>query len=333
MKKFVNKPEDYVDDMLKGLYAAHPDKVRYVNNDLRCLVKAGEKKQGKVALATGGGSGHLPLFLGYVGEGMLDGCAIGGVFQSPSAEQMYELTREIESGAGTLYIYGNYSGDIINFEMAAEMAEMDDIRVLNLTGKDDVASKKKGEEDKRRGVAGIFFVYKCAGAAAAAMMSLDEVMRVAQKAVDNVRTMGVAFTPCTIPEVGKPSFTLGENEMEIGMGIHGEPGVRRGELLPADEIVDEMLAPIIADLPYSAGDEVAVLINGLGATPLEEQYIMYRRVAEVLAEKDIKICKNYIGEFATSMEMTGASISLLKLDDELKSLLLKPADTPFFIQK
>lgn len=333
MKKFVNKPEDYVDEMLKGLYTAHPDMVTYVNDDLRCLAKAGEKKAGKVALATGGGSGHLPLFLGYVGEGMLDGCAIGGVFQSPSAEQMYELTKEIDAGAGTLYIYGNYSGDIINFEMAAEMAEMDDIRVLNLTGKDDVASMKRGEEDKRRGVAGIFFVYKCAGAAADEMMSLDEVMRVAQKAVDNVRTMGVAFTPCTIPEVGKPSFTLGENEMEIGMGIHGEPGVRRGELIPADEIVDEMLEPIINDLPYESGDEVAVLINGLGATPLEEQYIIYRRVSEVLAEKGIKIVKNYIGEFATSMEMTGASISLLKLDEELKGLLLKPAETPFFVQK
>lgn len=332
MKKFVNKPDDYVDEMLKGLYKAHPEQVTYVNDDLRCLIKAGAGKDGKVALATGGGSGHLPLFLGYVGQGMLDGCAIGGVFQSPSAEQMYEVTKAIDSGAGTLYIYGNYSGDIINFEMAAEMAEMDDIRVLNLTGKDDVASKKKGEEDKRRGVAGIFFVYKCAGAAADKMMSLDEVMRVAQKAVDNVRTMGVAFTPCTIPEVGKPSFNLEENEMEIGMGIHGEPGVRRGDLLPADEIVDEMLEPILNDLPYENGDEVAVLINGLGATPLEEQYIIYNRVSEILAEKGIKIAKNYIGEFATSMEMTGASISLLKLDAELKELLLMPAATPFFIQ-
>ncbi len=333
MKKFVNNAEDYVDEMLEGLYTAHPDMVTYINDDMRCLVKAGEKKQGKVALATGGGSGHLPLFLGYVGEGMLDGCAIGGVFQSPSAEQMYELTKEIDTGAGALYIYGNYSGDIINFEMAAEMAEMDDIRVLNLTGKDDVASKKKGEEDKRRGVAGIFFVFKCAGAAADAMLPLDEVMRVAQKAVDNVRTMGVAFTPCTIPEVGKPSFTLEDNEMEIGMGIHGEPGVRRGELIGSDLIVDEMLEPILNDLPYVCGDEVAVLINGLGATPLEEQYIIYRRVAEVLKEKGIKIVKNYIGEFATSMEMTGASISLLKLDEELKEYLLKPAQTPFFIQK
>ena len=213
MKKFMNKPEAYVDEMLRGLYLAHADKVSYINDDLRCLVKAGENRQGKVALATGGGSGHLPLFLGYVGEGMLDGCAIGGVFQSPSAEQMYELTKAIDSGAGTLYIYGNYSGDIINFEMAAEMAEMDDIRVLNLTGKDDVASKKKGEEDKRRGVAGIFFVYKCAGAAADAMLPLDEVMRVAEKAVANVRTMGVAFTPCVIPEAGRPSFSLEEDEM------------------------------------------------------------------------------------------------------------------------
>ena len=332
MKKFVNNAENYVAEMLEGLYRAHADQVCYINDDPRCLVRAGERRQGKVALATGGGSGHLPLFLGYVGEGMLDGCAIGEVFQSPSAEQMYELTKEIDTGAGTLYIYGNYSGDIINFEMAAEMAEMDGIRVLNLTGKDDVASKGKEEEDKRRGVAGIFFVYKCAGAAAEAMLPLDEVLRVAQKAVNNVRTMGVAFTPCTIPEVGKPSFTLAEDEMEIGMGIHGEPGVRRGKLQPADEIVDEMLEPILQDLPYVRGDEVAVLVNGLGATPLEEQYIIFRRVAEVLRERGITISKSYIGEFATSMEMTGASISLLKLDVELKKLLLAPAVTPFFMQ-
>ncbi|HPG20548.1 MAG TPA: dihydroxyacetone kinase subunit DhaK, partial [Flexilinea sp.] len=291
---------------------------------------------GKVGIATGGGSGHLPLFLGYVGEGMLDGCSIGDVFQSPSAEQMLAVTKEIDSGAGVLYIYGNYGGDILNFDMAAEMADFEEnIHVESVVAGDDVASGapvKPGAKNTRRGVAGIFFVYKCAGAAAAKMLPLEEVKRVAEKVCENVRTMGVALTPCTVPRVGHPSFELAEDEMEIGMGIHGEPGIRRGKLLPADAIVDEMLNQIIDDLPYRAGDEVAVLVNGLGATPLEEQYVMFRRIDKVLSEKGIKIFHSYVGEYATSLEMAGASISLFKLDDELKELLRAPADTPFFKQ-
>ena len=200
---------------------------------------------------------------------------------------------------------------------------------------EDVASagpSAEGEPNKRRGVAGIFFVYKCAGAAAAAGLDLDEVKRVAEKACANVRTMGVALTSCTVPRVGHPSFEIGDDEMEIGMGIHGEPGIRRGKLRPADEIVDEMLTPILSDLPFQAGDEVAVLINGLGATPLEEQYVMFRRVKQTLDEKGIRVFHSYVGEYATSMEMAGASISLIRLDDELKSYLSAPADTPFFKQ-
>jgi dihydroxyacetone kinase-like protein len=289
-------------------------------------------KAGKVGIATGGGSGHLPLFLGYVGEGLLDGCSVGGVFQSPSAEQMFEVTKAIDKGAGVLYIYGNYGGDVMNFDMAAEMADMEDIRVEQVVAGEDVASSKKGEEHKRRGVAGIFFVYKVAGACAADLKSLDEVKRVAQKAADNVRTMGVALSPCIVPEVGKPSFSIGENEMEIGMGIHGEPGIEKGPLKSADEVVEQMLDAIIADLPFNKGDEVAVLMNGLGATPKEELYIMYRKVHEMLQEKGISVFHVYVGEFATSMEMAGASISLLKLDDELKTYLAKPARTPFFEQ-
>lgn len=335
MKKLINAPENFINEMLEGIYAAHPDQVTYTGDDLRCLVTA-TPKEGKVGIATGGGSGHLPLFLGYVGDGLLDGCSIGDVFQSPSAEQMLAVTKYINQGAGVLYIYGNYNGDIFNFDMAAEMADFEeDIRVESVVAGDDVASagpKKEGEKNLRRGVAGIFFVYKCAGAAAEEMMSLDEVKRVAEKACANVRTMGVALTPCTVPRIGKPSFTLAEDEMEIGMGIHGEPGIRRGKLLPADEIVDEMLHPIIEDIPYVEGDEVAVLINGLGATPLEEQYVMYRRVNQVLGEKGIKVFKVYVGEYATSMEMAGASISLFKLDDELKRLLSASANTPFFKQ-
>jgi dihydroxyacetone kinase-like protein len=332
MKKFLNKPEDFVDEMIKGIIAAHPDQLTYVENDLRCVVKSGEKKNGKVGLATGGGSGHLPLFLGYVGEGLLDGCSVGGVFQSPSAEQMLNVTKAIDTGAGVLYIYGNYGGDILNFDMAAEMAEVEDIKVLSLVGADDVASASKGEEHKRRGVAGIFFVYKIAGAKADELAPIDEVKRVGEKAAANVRTMGVALTPCIVPEVGKPGFTIGDDEMEIGMGIHGEPGIHRGQLKPADDVVDTMMSAILEDLPFKKDDEVAVLINGLGATPKEEMYIAYRRIDQILKECGISVFHVYVGEFATSMEMAGFSISLLKLDDEMKQLLAKPARTPFFEQ-
>lgn len=321
--------------MLEGLYIAHPDLITYTNNDLRCLVTA-NKKEGKVGIATGGGSGHLPLFLGYVGKGMLDGCSVGDVFQSPSAEQMLAITKEIDSGAGVLYIYGNYNGDIFNFDMAAEMADFEeDIRVESVVAGEDVASAgpaAPGEKNTRRGVAGIFFVYKCAGAAADAMLDLDQVKAIAQKAAENVRTMGVALTPCIVPRVGKPGFELGEDEMEIGMGIHGETGIRRGRIEPADQIVEEMLDKIIADLPYVEGDEVDVLVNGLGATTLDEQYIVTRKINDVLSQKGIYVHKYYVGEYVTSLEMAGFSISLLKLDDELKKYMEAPAQTPFFVQ-
>ena len=335
MKKIINSPENYVNEMLEGIYIAHPDLVTYTAGDVRCLVTA-NKKEGKVGSATGGGSGHLPLFLGYVGKGMLDGCSVGDVFQSPSAEQMLAVTKEINTGAGVLYIYGNYNGDIFNFDMAAEQADFEeDIRVVSVVAGEDVASagpSAPGEKNTRRGVAGIVFVYKCAGAAADAMLDLDEVARIAQKAADNVRTMGMALTPCVVPRVGKPGFEIGEDEMEIGMGIHGETGIRRGKMEPADQITEEMLEKILVDLPYQAGDEVAVLVNGLGATTLDEQYIVTRKVDEILKKKNIKVHRYYVGEYVTSLEMAGLSISLLKLDDELKKYLDAPAQTPFFVQ-
>lgn len=335
MKKIINQPENYVNEMLEGLYIAHPDLITYTNDDLRCLVTA-NKKEGKVGIATGGGSGHLPLFLGYVGKGMLDGCSVGDVFQSPSAEQMLAITKEINSGAGVLYIYGNYNGDIFNFDMAAEMADFEeDIRVESVVAGEDVASAgpaAPGEKNTRRGVAGIFFVYKCAGAAADAMLDLDQVKAVALKAAENVRTMGVALTPCIVPRVGKPGFEIGEDEMEIGMGIHGETGIRRGKIEPADQIVEEMLEKIVADLPYVEGDEVDVLVNGLGSTTLDEQYIVTRKIDAVLSQKGIKVHKYYVGEYVTSLEMAGFSISLLKLDEELKKYMEAPAQTPFFVQ-
>ncbi len=332
MKKFINEPKDFVDEMLEGILAAHPDQLAFAAGDRRCIVRAGSPVKGKVGIATGGGSGHLPLFLGYVGSGMLDGCSVGGVFQSPSAEQMLNVTRAINGGAGVLYIYGNYGGDIMNFEMAGDMAGAEGIPVQQVVGAEDVASAPKGQEGKRRGVAGIFFLYKCAGAMADTKAPLEEVKRVAEKAGANVRTMGVALSPNIVPEVGKPQFTLGENEMEIGMGIHGEPGIRRGPLKNVDAIVEEMMAPFLSDLPFSSGDRVAVIINGLGATPKEELYLLYRKVALILKDRKIPVFHVYVGEFATSLEMAGASISLLRLDDELTRLLSRPARTPFFEQ-
>ena len=331
MQRLVNDPKNYVDEMLDGLYAASPDKVTFVDGDKRCLVSK-YKKKGKVGLATGGGSGHLPLFLGYVGKGMLDGCSVGGVFQSPIPDQMMNVTREINQGAGVLYIYGNSGGDIMNFDMAKDMAEMEDIEVRQLAAGDDVLSAPKDNAGKRRGVAGIFYVFKIAGAAAESMLSLDEVERLAHKAADNVRTCGMALSPCIIPEKGKANFSLPDGKMEIGMGIHGEPGIKLEDLKTSDEIVEQMMDPILKDLPYVKGDEVSVLINGLGATPREELYIVYRKVDQILKAQGIKVFNVYVGEFATSMDMAGMSISLLKLDDELKKYLKMPFETPFLSQ-
>ena len=329
MKKILNTPESYVDDMLSGIYKAHADMVQPVGENLRCFHSV-RKVPGKVAIVTGGGSGHLPLFLGYVGQGMLDGCAVGGVFQSPSAEDMYEVTKAVDSGAGVLYLYGNYSGDILNFEMAGEFAEMDGIKTYNVVGNDDVASAPKGNEAVRRGVAGIFFMYKCAGAKADEMADLEQVKEIAEKVGSRVRTMGFALSPCIIPEVGHPNFTVSEDEVSIGMGIHGEPGIRTEKMLSAKEIAKEALDTILHDMPFQPGEQAAVLINGLGSTPLDELYILYDEVANILERNRIDVYKVWVGEFATSMEMAGASISLLRLDDEIKALLSKPAYTPFY---
>ncbi len=329
MKKIMNAPENYTDDMLRGIYAAHADSVKCAADDLRCYCIA-HKHPGKVAIITGGGTGHLPLFLGYVGEGMLDGCGVGGVFQSPSAEQIFNVTKEVENGAGVLYLYGNYTGDIMNFDMAAEMCELEDIETRSIVGADDVLSS--ASVDTRRGVAGIFFLYKCAGAAAAQMKSLDEVLAVAQKAKDRTRTVGFALTPCIIPEVGKPNFTLEEGEMAMGMGIHGEPGVWNGPIKTADALAEESVGEILKDMPVAAGEEVALLINGLGATSQEELYILSGSVTKQLNAQGVKIYRTFVGEYATSMEMAGASISIMRLDDELKALLDAPAHTPFYTQ-
>jgi len=331
MKKILNSPADFVPEMLDGLIKAHPDQLAY-EGELQCIVRADSPVEGKVALATGGGSGHLPVFLGYVGEGMLDGCAVGDVFASPSADQMLAITQRIDSGKGVVYIYGNYGGDVMNFDMAGEMAEMDDIEVRTVLVKDDVASAPPEEADRRRGVAGMVFAFKAAGAKAAMGGDIDEVVAATEKMLANTRTMGVALSPCTVPLAGSPTFTIGDDEMEIGMGIHGEPGMKRENLQSADEITERMMSAILADLQPRAGDRLAVMVNGLGATPPEELYIIYRKAHEMIEERGMSVHRAYVGEYATSMEMAGASITLAKVDDELAELLDYPAHTPFFVQ-
>lgn len=332
MKKILNAPAQFVDEMLEGIIVAHPRQLRFASDDKRAVVRADAPVPGKVGIATGGGSGHLPVFLGYVGKGLADGVAVGNVFSSPSTAQMLDVTRAINGGAGVLYLYGNYTGDVMNFDMAAEMAAMDDITVETVLAADDVASAPPERWQTRRGVAGIFYAYKIAGARAEEMADLAGVKAAAEKAVANTRSMGVALSPCTVPEAGRPTFTIGDDEMEIGMGIHGEPGVRRGKLETADQIAETLVGNILKDLPFKRGDDVSVLVNGLGATPKEELYIVYRKVSSLLKDAGITIYRPYIGEFATSMEMAGCSLSLLRLDDELKRLLDAPASSPFFLQ-
>src|SRR3954451_13689146 len=332
MKKLLNDPEYFVDEMLDGLLRAHPDMLKAVSDDRRALVRADAPLEGKVGIVTGGGSGHLPVFLGYVGRGLCTGVAIGNVFSSPSSEQILEATRASSGGAGVLYLYGNYGGDVLNFDLAADMAELEDIETRTVLVTDDVASQPKERSADRRGVAGLFFAYKCAGAAAERGDDLAGVAAAAQAAVDNTRTMGIGLSPTILPTVGKPTFELDEGEMEIGIGIHGEPGVHRGPLESADDVTDRLLDPIVADLGLSSGERVAVLVNGLGATPLEELYVLYRRVHARLTELGAEIERRYVGEFATSLEMAGASISLMRLDDRTAELLAAPARSPFFQQ-
>lgn len=326
MKKIMNKPEDFVDETIEGILKAHSDFYEKADSSLREIVRKDAPINDKVAIATGGGSGHLPVFLGYVGEGLCDGVAVGNVFASPSAKEMYNVTKAIDSGKGVLYLYGNYGGDVMNFDMAADMADADGIEVETVLVKDDVASSE--DISKRRGVAGLFYAYKIAGASAEAGNDLLTVANDTRHALDNTRSMGVALTPCVIPEAGNPTFEIDEDEMEIGMGIHGEPGIKRSKIKTADEITDIMVDKILNDGPFKKNNEVSVLINSLGATPLEELYIVYNKLEKILSEKNIKIYNNYIGRYATSLEMSGMSITLMNLDSKLKKLLEAPAYSP-----
>lgn len=332
LRKLINDPDAFVDEMLEGVLLAHGDALKAASEDRRAVVRADAPVPGHVGIVTGGGSGHLPLFLGYVGVGLASGVAVGNVFSSPSAEAMLAASRAVNGGAGVLYLFGNYGGDVLNFELAAEMADGEDIATKTVLLTDDVASAPPEQAAERRGIAGGFFAYKCAGAAAERGDDLAGVEAVARLVVANTRTMGVGLSPTILPSAGKPTFELGEGEMEIGIGIHGEPGVHRGELESADRVAERLFAAVAEDLALKAGERVAVLVNGLGATPLEELYILYRRTNQMLRDRGVKVHRTYVGEYATSLEMAGASISVLRLDEGLIELLDAPAASPFFRQ-
>jgi dihydroxyacetone kinase len=332
MRKLINDPDHFVVEMLEGILGAHPDQLRAAAGDVHALVSVAAPRPGKVGIVTGGGSGHLPLFLGYVGDGLLDGVAVGDVFASPSADQILQATRAVDGGVGVLYLYGNYGGDLMNFDLAAELAELEGISIRTIVGADDVASAPPGQEKLRRGIAGIVLLYKIAGAAAARGAEMDEVVRLTERAAASLRSFGVALSPMTLPSVGRPTFELPEGHMELGMGIHGEPGIMRGDLETADSVADRMLEAVLTDMPIASGSRVVVLVNGLGSTPLEELYLLHRRVQARLSDAGVTIHRSYVGEFVTSLEMAGASLSVLVVDQELAALIDAPARTPFFEQ-
>jgi dihydroxyacetone kinase-like protein len=322
-KKILNDPRRATEEMMQGLVLAYDGRVGRIEGHGALYLK--DMPQEKVALLVGGGSGHEPIFGGFIGRNLADGAACGEVFTSPSPQTICEAARAIHRGRGVVFVYGNYSGDNMNFDMAAELLAAEGIETRTIRVRDDVAVGAPGNRDERRGIAGDVFVIKIAGGAAAELSNLDDVARVAAKAEENTRSMGVAISPGSLPESGKPTFELGEDEIEIGMGAHGEKGVKRQKLSTADDIADQMMAAILRDLPYGRGDEVALLINNLGASTMFELLIVNRRVRQILEEKGINVHRSLIGSYLTSQEMAGFSISLMKLDGELKHYLDLPS--------
>ncbi len=320
LQRFVNDPSMAVEDMLVGFLKSHGDLVEGTENP-RVLKSRTAPVKGRVGIVTGGGSGHKPAFIGYLGRNLVDAVAVGEIFSSPTAKAFYDAFAAADGGAGVACLYGNYAGDNMNVKMARELAEEDGIRVMTVVANDDVPSAPKGEEKKRRGVAGEIFMWKAGGAKAALGGSLEEVIAAAQKAVDNTRSVGVGLTPCTIPAVGKPNFAIEPGTMEVGIGHHGEPGIAVTDLTSADEVAKSMVDIVLPDLPFKEGDEVAVLLSGLGATPVMELYILYGRMAALLEEKGLTIHRSYVGNYFTSLEMMGATLTVMKLDDELKELI------------
>ncbi len=329
MKKIINNPGNFVEESIDGLIKSHPDIYAMAKDNNRVITRA-NKASNKVGIVTGGGSGHLPVFTGYVGKGFLDACAIGSVFASPSVEQMVSAIKNADNGNGVLCIIGNYGGDVMNFEMACEMVEAEGIKTKKVIVADDIASASQSEKLKRRGIAGMIFVFKIAGAIAETGASLNDVFKVSNEANNNIRTLGVALSPCILPEAGKPTFEIKDDEIEIGMGIHGEPGIKREKLKPANDLVDDLYKRIIDDSNLKSNENIAIMINSLGATPLEELYIISKRVNENLKNSEINNVKTYVGRYATSMEMAGMSITTLKLNDTLKKYLFYDSKCPFW---
>lgn len=320
MQRIINNPNDVVDDMINGFVKAHKDIIEKTENNRVLKYKKAPIKN-KVGIVTGGGSGHKPAFIGYIGKNMVDVVAIGEIFSSPTAKAFYNAFKTADSGKGVACLYGNYAGDNMNVKMAIKMAEKDGIAVKIVIANDDVASAPKEKRNKRRGVAGEVLMWKIAGAKAALGGNLDEVILVAQKAIDNTKSVGIGLTPCTIPALGKPNFKIEEGKMELGIGHHGEPGIKVINLKTADEMAEMMLDIILPDLPFVSNNEVVVLISGLGATPVMELYILYAKIAEILANKNIKIYKPYVGDYFTSLDMMGVTVTLMKVDNELKKLI------------
>ncbi|MBT3384755.1 MAG: dihydroxyacetone kinase subunit DhaK [Prolixibacteraceae bacterium] len=326
MQKFVNDPSKVVDEMLEAYVKVHSDLVSPTENERVIKYKEAPIK-GKVGIVTGGGSGHKPAFIGYVGRNMVDAVACGEIFSSPPAQMFYDAIKEADGGEGVALLYGNYAGDNMNVAMAIDEAEDNDIEVKKVVANDDVPSAPKGQEEKRRGVAGEILMWKVGGAKAAMGASLDDVITAAQKAIDNTRSMGIGLAPCSIPEVGHPNFTIEDGKMEVGIGHHGEPGIEVCDLEPSAKIAQRFCDVIIPDLPFKKGDEVVVLISGLGSTPIMEQYIVFNDVEKILTEKEIKIYISYVGNYFTSLEMAGVTCTLMKLDKELKECIEYECDS------
>ena len=325
VKKFVNDPQNFVPEMLKGIELANPGKLRYVP-EYNLIMRTDAPRDDKVSIVQGSGSGHEPAHVMAVGPGMLDAACPGDVFAAPPSDYVYETTKLMASPKGVLHLINNYTGDLMSFEMGRELAEAEDIKIATIVIDDDVAVKDSTYTVGRRGVAGNFFVIKAVGAASENGASLEELVELGNRVNSVTRTMGMALTSCTPPAKGSPLFELGDDEMEMGVGIHGEPGRRREKLASANEIVDELLDAVASDLPYGSGDEVALMINGLGGTPISELYILYGRAAQQLADKGINVTRSYVGEYCTSLDMAGASLTLVKLDDELNALFDAPAE-------
>lgn len=326
MQRIINDPDMAVEDMLEGFMKSHSDLVAKTDNP-RTIKYKNAPISGKVGVVTGGGSGHKPAFIGYVGKNMVDAVAVGEIFSSPTAKAFYDAFRAADAGKGIACLYGNYAGDNMNVRMAVNFAKEEGIEVKTVVANDDVASAPKTEREKRRGVAGEILMWKVGGAKAAKGGTLDEVIAAAQKAVDNTRSVGIGLTPCTIPAVGKPNFKIEEGTMEVGIGHHGEPGIKVTELKTADEMAQMMLDVVLPDYPFVSGDEMVVIVSGLGATPVMELYILYNKIEEILADKGIKVHRSYVGNYFTSLEMMGATLTMMKLDAELKELIDEEANS------